>query len=203
MEPNATARSVGLLLAAGSGRRFDSTAPGRKLEQLIDGQSVASRALGTLRASCDAVLVAARSLTAPIAQEAAAMGVKVLVPEQSSLGMGHSLAALAAAVPEHFPQAETLVIALADMPWIEPATVRELVSASRAGDVIAQPVFAGEKGHPVVFPASYAAALASCTGDTGARDLLRQNADHLRLVAVNDSGVVRDVDTPADLPLRR
>ena len=53
------------------------------------------------------------------------------------------------------------------------------------------------------FPASYAAALASCTGDTGARDLLRQNADHLQLVAVNDSGVVRDVDTPADLPPRR
>lgn len=200
MEPNSTARSIGLLLAAGSGRRFDAATPGRKLEQLIDGQSVASRALRTLLESCDAVLLAARSMSAPIAQEAAATGVSVLVPEQSSLGMGHSLAALAAAVPQHFPRAETLVIALADMPWIAPATVRELINASQTDNVIVQPVFAGEKGHPVVFPAAYGPALAACAGDMGARDLLRQNAEHLRPVAVNDSGVLRDIDTPADLP---
>jgi len=196
---NSAARVVGLLLAAGSGQRFDAAAPGRKLEQLINGQSVASRALQTLLETCDAVLLAARSMTAPIALEADALGATVLVPEAASLGMGHSLAALAAAQPEHHPAAETLVVALADMPWIGPATIAELIDASRTGDAIVQPVFAGGRGHPVVFPARYRAALAACTGDTGAREVLRQNAGNVLLVRVNDRGVVRDVDTPMDL----
>ena len=196
---NAADRTIGLLLAAGSGRRFDVSAPGRKLDALIDGQSVASRALHALIASCDVVLVAARTPTTAVALEAQALGATVLIPEASSLGMGHSLAALAVAAQERFPVAETMVVALADMPWLDPKTIAALVSASRHDDAIVQPTFDGERGHPVVFPARYGPALAACSGDTGARDVVRRNADNLRLVAVTDSGVVRDVDTPADL----
>lgn len=200
---DSTARTIGLLLAAGSGQRFDPAAPGRKLEQLVDGRSVASHALHALLDCCDAVLLAARTANAPIALEATALGVGVLVPETSALGMGHSLAALAVAATERFPMAETLVVALADMPWIEPATVRQLIDVSRTRDAIVQPVFDSVKGrivgHPVVFPMRYCDALAACTGDTGAREVLRRHAADLLQIAVQDPGVIRDVDTPADL----
>ena len=42
-------------------------------------------------------------------------------------------------------------------------------------------------------------ALAALTGDAGARDLLRAEAGALELLDLDDPGVVRDVDTPADL----
>jgi molybdenum cofactor cytidylyltransferase len=41
-------------------------------------------------------------------------------------------------------------------------------------------------------------------GDVGARALIDRHADHVRLVAVDDSAILVDVDTPAALAeLRR
>jgi CTP:molybdopterin cytidylyltransferase MocA len=37
------------------------------------------------------------------------------------------------------------------------------------------------------------------SGDQGARQILKQHADRLSLVPSTDSGVLRDIDTQADL----
>lgn len=191
---------VGLLLAAGRGERFDAAVPGGKLEQVIDGRSVAEHALMALLASCDAVIVAVRSFDSAFARRARELGAELLVPTEATLGMGHSLAALAAAATARHGGTRTLVVALADMPWVQADTVRALVDASQRRDAIVQPEFAGERGHPVVFPVAFADALAACRGDVGARELLRREATRVVALAVADSGVLRDVDTREDLP---
>src|SRR5690606_3540468 len=92
---------------------------------------------------------------------------EILECPDAGLGMGHSLAHGAAAASALRPR--RLVVALADMPWIDPATIRALVSAADAvpGDVpakgrdpayaatIAVPEYRGRRGHPVVFGAAH------------------------------------------------
>jgi len=68
----------------------------------------------------------------------------------------------------------------------------------RSGIAIVAPRFAGERGHPVGFAGRYFAELVTVTGDEGAKHLVKR--DGIVLLDVADPGVVRDIDTPADLP---
>lgn len=194
------ARTVGLLLAAGAGTRFDPLRPGRKLEVLIDGVPVAARSFAALSAAVDAVVVAARSPGSLLAQLAAERGALVIEPVDAAMGMGHSLAAAATAARETFPEMQRVVVALADMPWAQTQTIVRLLAVAEARNCIVQPRCSGQRGHPVVFPVRYLDALARCRGDIGARDVLRENAADVVLVDVDDRGVLRDVDAPGDVP---
>jgi molybdenum cofactor cytidylyltransferase len=55
----------------------------------------------------------------------------------------------------------------------------------------------GVRGHPVGFALHHYDALAALDGDTGARALFASAP--VQLLDVDDPGIVRDVDTPADL----
>lgn len=193
-------RTVGLLLAAGAGTRFDPEHPGRKLSALVDGVTVAERALSALDGAVEAVIVATRNSDGPVNATATARGAHVVTPPDAALGMGHSLAAAALEAQKQFPDAGWYVVALADMPWVKSPTIAALLEIAMREDRITQPRHAGQRGHPVVFPARYGVALAQCSGDVGARDILRSRADEVCLVDVEDAGVLRDVDTPGDLP---
>lgn len=106
--------------------------------------------------------------------------------------MGASLAAGVAA-RRH---AGGWIIALADMPWLDPRTIARVAGAMDAHHCVA-PFHQGRRGHPIGFGADYFTGLAALDGDEGARGLI----DPVRLVCldVEDGGVLRDIDTPADL----
>jgi molybdenum cofactor cytidylyltransferase len=95
------------------------------------------------------------------------------------------------------------VIALADMPFLEPATIKAVAERVRAGDAIVAPVYRGERGHPVGLASRFRTELETFRGDEGARSLLRAQKEQIRLLEVQDAGVVRDVDTPGDLEARQ
>ena len=193
------ARTVGLLLAAGAGTRFDPVHAGRKLDVHIDGVSVAERSFIALSDAVDAVVVATRDDQSQIAQIARERGAHVIVPADAAMGMGHSLAAAALVAQQLFPALEQVVVMLADMPWVRTGTIRLLLDEAATGDCIVQPRCKGQRGHPVAFPARYVSALAACSGDIGARDVMRDNMAAVRWVDVDDAGVLRDVDAPGDL----
>ena len=92
--------------------------------------------------------------------------------------------------------ADGWIVALADMPWIEPATIAAVARAIAEGVEIAAPSYRGQRGHPVGFSRRHHAALAALSGDQGARSILAANADRLTLIATSDAGAVRDVDRP-------
>jgi molybdenum cofactor cytidylyltransferase len=85
------------------------------------------------------------------------------------------------------------------MPWIAPATIGAVADALIAGADLVAPAYRGERGHPVGFSRRYCASLAALTGDAGARALIEGHRDGLTLIDVDDAGVLRDVDTPADV----
>jgi molybdenum cofactor cytidylyltransferase len=95
------------------------------------------------------------------------------------------------------PAAAAWLIALADMPWVQSATVDRVGDALRQGAPIAAPTWQGARGHPVGFAASFYAELIALTGDEGAKPVVARHG--ASLVATEDAGVLRDVDTPRDL----
>ena len=126
-------------------------------------------------------------------------GARVVCAERADRGMGASLAAGVAAVPD----TSAYVVALADMPWIESATIERMVQALAKGASIVAPVYRGERGHPVGVAPLHRQALLRLDGDEGARALLVSQHDEIVLLEVDDPGVLADVDTRAQLPSAR
>ena len=123
-------------------------------------------------------------------------GITVLASDAVRRGMGASLAAAVTATAD----AQGWLVALADMPFVKPKTVAAVARALTAENKIAAPAINGRRGHPVGFAASHGAALATLDGDEGARRLLAEN--EVTLIACDDAGILRDVDTPGDLRQR-
>ena len=87
-------------------------------------------AWANLHAACDRVVVVLRAADHPLAPSFTAMGCTVAACADAAGGMGHSLAAGVRAAPG----AAGWIVALADMPFIQPASHRAVVAALRAGE---------------------------------------------------------------------
>lgn len=87
-------------------------------------------------------------------------------------------------------------IFLADMPCISSDTLQMLAQLWPQHEVV-QPTYQNRPGHPVIFSHSWFQQLTNLSGNTGARDLLRDNPTVFRL-ETNDPGVCFDIDTEAD-----
>ncbi|MBK5930725.1 nucleotidyltransferase family protein [Halochromatium salexigens] len=182
---------VGLLLAAGEGRRFGSD---KRLHVLPDGTPMVVAAARPLRLALSRVLAVVRE-PGPVADRLAAEGVDVMICPAASAGMGHSIACGVAASRD----ADGWLIALGDMPWVSTRSIAAVAETLTAGASVARPVYEGVAGHPVAFSAAFGATLLGLQGDQGARGLLRQAA--VTEVRCTDPGVLRDVDRPRDLRL--
>lgn len=97
---------------------------------------------------------------------------------------------------------DAVAVLLGDMPFVDPETVDRLVAAYRtgAGPIVA-PRHDGRRGNPVIFDQSQFDRLHTLSGDRGARDLVEAHPD-TTLLATDDPGVRRDIDTMSDNPGR-
>lgn len=189
---------IGVLLAAGLGRRFDATGQRDKLMQMLPGGArVAETSTRNLLALVPAVVAVVRAADTQLAQQLHAAGCIVSVCPTAARGMGDSLAHGVRHAQALHPDADGFLIALADMPYVQSQTLQSLLDALAQGADIAAPVFQGQRGNPVGFSRVHAASLLALEGDAGARELLRTWP--VRMVAVADGGVLRDIDVAGDL----
>lgn len=183
---------VGILLAAGQGRRFG----GDKLVQpLADGTPLAVAAARRLRPACDRLLVVLRPGSDVLAGWLVAEGCETLYCPDAAEGMGCSLAAGVRATPD----AAAWLVALADMPFIAVSSHRAVAASLRAGASLAAASYNGRRGHPVGFASHWRGPLTVLRGDEGGRAILAAHRHELVLTPLDDSGVLRDIDRPADL----
>lgn len=195
-------RPTVIVLASGRGERFRASGGTlHKLDAPIGGRPVRERTLDAVRAS----------------------GLPWHVEDAGHPGMGDSIAA---AVRATAGAAGWLVLP-ADLPLVRPRTLRRVAralgerpatpviptsGAARAPGMDAaspdgvaghavQPVHAGRRGHPVAFSAACRDDLLRLTGEFGAAPVLRRLRDAGRVaeLAVDDAGIVTDIDTLADL----
>lgn len=182
-----------LVLAAGVSRRFGAD---KRQASLEDGRTLLAASLALPGAVLGEVLVVLRQDDDPtaLALPAAASWLKC---EQSTLGMGHSLAAGVRQLNEVSP-ADAVAIFLGDMPWLNEASLQQLLAQADAQRIVL-PVYEGQRGHPVIFGRQFWPELMQLTGDSGARDVLMAHPQAHCVVALDDPGLVRDVDTQTAL----
>jgi molybdenum cofactor cytidylyltransferase len=208
---------VGILLAAGRGVRFGgnkllarlgaesrATRPGgdRSIAALapgaqpdLDGECIGTAACRHLLAALPSVIAVVRPDDVALAAALGASGARIVRCASADDGMGSSLACGVTAASN----ASGWVIALADMPWIRPETIVRVAAAVAEGAPVAAPFHLGERGHPVGFGRICYAALATLAGDEGAKSIIAAHRDSLARIDVDDPGVLRDIDTPADM----
>ena len=187
---------AGVLLAAGRAERFGGAKLRIALREGPDaGLAIGVAACRHLAAAVDDLIAVVRVGDDALAAAFASERARIVVAHGADEGMGVSLAEGVAAAPD----ASGYVVALADMPWIEAATISRIVQALARGAGIVAPAYRGERGHPVGFASRYRAELLALRGDEGARAILAAHRSELTLIEVEDRGVLRDVDTPDDL----
>lgn len=177
----------GLLLAAGRSARFGAN---KLLHPLPDGVPMAVVAARHLAAALPGALAVVNAEEPELIALLDGAGLEVTVCPRAGEGMG---ASLAWAVSET-AAAEGWLIALADMPFITPNTIRSVSDAVNAPEAIAAPAMEGRRGHPVAFGKAYGEALSGLSGDRGARDLLKLYGQRVILVDCQDPGVLWDID---------
>ena len=125
-------------------------------------------------------------------------GFQVETCDQADRGMGFTLATAVAASGKK----DDLLVVLADMPFVTIDTLGKLILALQAGAPLVQPIYGQTPGNPVGISYRFRSQLLKPSGDFGARELLKRYAEKISYVAVDDPGVIQDIDRPGDLPDR-
>ena len=188
---NTPTNIVGILLAAGNSHRFGSN----KLLHPLSGQTMLSITAKKLKSSLPDSIAIIRPGDQQLKKLLTNEGMAVIECEHANNGMGASLACGIRSSMD----AEAWLIALADMPFIQTATINKVVDAMKTGASIAAPEYAGRRGHPVGFNQEYKHLLAALDSDQGARDILMDNQKKITPVFVDDPGIQTDIDTPEDI----
>jgi molybdenum cofactor cytidylyltransferase len=128
--------------------------------------------------------------------QAAGAGVVLADSRHLPCGMGDSLAQGMGQVASQ--DVDACLIVLGDMPWVQDQTLWRLLEKLAQSPIVV-PAWQGRWGHPVGFGARFFGELCQLRGDRGARTVLQTHSAQCCVVPVADEGVVRDVDTPADL----
>lgn len=183
---------VGLLLAAGASRRFGAD---KLLQRLPGGELIVAASARRLAAATDRSVVLIRPRQPALREALEPLGVDIVEVMHADTGMGTTLATGIRTTPG----AAGWVVALGDMPAIDPDTLQRVAAALRGGASIAAPYHNGRRGHPVGFAARWSRALSALDGDEGARDLLRTQHQAITRIEVGDPGCLFDIDTPDDL----
>lgn len=192
-------RTVVVMLAAGAGTRFHS--PGHKLSAKISstepssepatGDTVIERSItNVLRADVGPVVV----VTGAVADIVPARLLDAVTVQHNDRWNDGQITSLHAGIDAARARGATsVVVGLADQPFIDPSAWRAVAEAS--GPIVVA-TYDGQRANPVKLDAEVWELLPT-TGDEGARSLMRVRPELVREVAC--SGSPADIDTTEDL----
>jgi molybdenum cofactor cytidylyltransferase len=186
-------RIAAVILAAGASSRM-----GRP-KQLLDwggrplARAAAETALAARLAPIVAVVGAAR---AEVEAALADLPLQVVANPDYAAGQSTSLRAGIAALD---PDADAVVVLLGDQPFVTAAIIERLVAEWHASQAsIVAPVYAGQRGNPVLFARAVFPELLAIQGDQGARSVLAADPSRIHPVAFDDPRPLADIDTLED-----
>ena len=190
-----------IVLAAGAGARMGEP----KALLRWAGRTFLRRVVDLAEAAgCAPILAIAGAVRLPAAERGPAL--EVVHPswregQLSSLQAG--LCALGGArAALTLDGARAALVLTVDRPHLRPATVAALVAAHAADPAaIWQPVHAGRRGHPILYPADLHPELLALAPAAGPRAWLESPsvAARRRVLPVDDPAVLDNIDTPQDL----
>jgi len=189
-------RAAVVVLAAGEARRFG------RLKQLepFGGGTLLTHAVDVARASRAGRVIVVLGCRAEECRAALAdRPVTVVINPDWAQGQSTSVRAGLAALA---PNTGAVVFHLVDQPGVTPAVIDALIArhATTLAPVV-WPEYAGRRGNPVLFDRITFPRFQTLNGDVGARPVLLTYAGQglAERVAVDEPGVLMDVDAPQDL----
>jgi molybdenum cofactor cytidylyltransferase len=187
---------AGLVLAAGQSRRMGTR---NKLLIEIDGKPMVRHTVEAALASGIAPVAVVLGHESD-AVEAALAGLPVRFaknPDYAS-GLSTSLRRGLAEVPA---EADGLLVALGDMPFVAGADIKRLLAAFNPleGRAIIVPTRGGKRGNPVLWARRFFEEMAKSAGDSGAKHLIGAYPELVTEIEIGSDGVLLDIDTPQAL----
>ena len=183
--------AIAIVPAAGKAERFG----GGKLIAQIDGEPLLNHTLRSLLEGGVArvIVVMAPGAEWPAVSMLQDARVTTVVNPEPSRGMFSSIQAGMAAA-----EGDPILVLPADMPFVKSRTVAAVLVAARESHGIASPRYEGRHGHPVALPARMRAQILEAAPSSTLAALLKAHSMQIE-VDVDDPGIRRDVDVPADL----
>ena len=181
-----------VVLAAGRSTRMGRE---NKLLSPVEGKPMAVRTVAALKkCALGGITVVLGHQAEKLRQVLPAKKLRFVENKQFREGMASSIRCGITALNDNVDAA---LIVLADMPRVQPQTIASLIAALKPeeGRTIALPRYRGKRGNPVLFARQHFEELAALEGDQGAKELLVAHAEAIIEVAVDDPGVLVDVDT--------
>lgn len=194
MDPKFRSGVSAVVLAAGTSSRM-----GQAKQLLRVGEtSVLEAVLRNLRAtSVDEIVLVLGASADLIRDQVPLDSIRVAVNEAYQEGMATSLQA---GITHVAPDARAAMVVLADQPFVRPETMERLISEyTNHAALITMPVHEGIRGNPVIIDRRLFPEVAQLSGDVGFRAIFAQHAADIHKVAVDDPGVLVDLDEPADV----
>ena len=180
-----------MLLAGGRSRRFGAD---KRLSEFLPGRTLLELTLKNISLSQLELMVCLRADDQVLEEKLTSAGINCQRCSNSDQGMGATIAEGVAGVPAW----SGVLIALADMPWIRPATFDSVAQQTNPGSICI-PTFKNQRGHPVGFGRVFFEDLAELDGDVGARSIINKYAQKVQELPTDDHGILRDIDRPDDI----
>ena len=188
---------VGLLLAAGQGRRMGGG------KQLIpwpppDGSgTLIGSAFDHLQVACDEMVVVlgyqqqqVEEALSPRAYISVSADPNGEMSASIQLGLAQALAS---------KECQCIILQPADHPEVSSQTLGAIIEEASQNEVAVTPCYQGRNGHPMAIPRSLAQTIVDSEIPTGLSDWFRLNALSRKMIDVQDAAVVVDVDTIEDV----
>ncbi len=182
-----------IVLAAGQSKRM-----GRPKQLLPVGEyTMLGKVLQVFRESrVDRTVVVLGAGASKVRRSLKLLDEAIVVNRAYQEGMSGSLKAGLRAVEG---EADAVIIALGDQPFLSPGTVDLMIETYlRKKASVVVPVYRGRRGNPVLFDRTLFPQLDGIAGDVGAKSVVTRNEANLAEAEVDDEGVVMDIDTPKD-----
>lgn len=196
-QPKRATHVHAVMLAAGRGQRMGG--PNKLLALFGDTPLVRRVATAIAGSKVRSAVVVTGHEAHRVAAALQGLGVRIVENAAYASGLAGSLKTGIAALP---PDAAGALVMLGDMPAVSSADINRLIDAfGRAnGTAIVRATHAGKRGNPVILPRALFPAVASLSGDTGARHLVETSDMPVVDVEIGEAASL-DVDTPEAMAL--
>jgi molybdenum cofactor cytidylyltransferase len=183
---------AGLILAAGESSRMGSD----KALLTYRGRTFLETIIFSLRsAGIEQIAVVLGHHAEEIQRAVSLAGTRVVLNRDYRRGQTSSLQAGLAALAEQSPEA--VILCLVDHPVVSSEVIRKLRDRFvRSMPPVVVPTCLGQRGHPVVINCALFSELLALGPDEAANGVIRKYRDATEFVAVEDRGILLDVDDP-------